>query len=424
MKPMNARSIYLLRTAIGSIAGGLIFFGLSAYYIRTVGMSPLQLVLVGTAVELTAFIFEVPTGIVADTFSRKWSVLIGGVLVGVCYVITGLAPFFIAIIIAEVIRGIGETFISGAGDAWITDEVGAENIGPLFMRAGQIGSVFNLISVFACVLLASKFGYAVSILIGAALSIALAAFSAFAMPETGFKPQPREDKPLGEHMFGTFRQGVRAIRFTPVLLLLVGMELFIGASSEGVDRLSEAQYLVTLELPPLTLPVLGTLDPIAWFAVFSVVGTVIGVPFLEIAKRRMTFEDHGKVAKAMFVFNAIIIVTTVGFALAGNFIVAFAMELTRGLTYGLLRPIASTWMNQNIESRIRATVLSMNSQANALGQIAGGPGVGAVGNLFGIRAAIALAGMLLTPALLLFGRTIRRKPALDADAVEPTAAKA
>ncbi len=119
----------------------------------------------------------------------------------------------------------------------------------------------------------------------------------------------------------------------------------------------------------------------------------------------------------MFVFNAIIIVTTVGFALAGNFVVAFALELMRGLTYGLLRPIASTWMNQNIESRVRATVLSMNSQANALGQIAGGPGVGWVGNVFGIRAAIALAGMLLTPTLVLFWRTIRRNQLTNEDAV-------
>ncbi len=96
------------------LAGGLIFIGLSAYYIRDVGMSPLQLVLVGTAIELTCFLFEVPTGILADTYSRKWSVLIGGFLVGICYIITGLAPFFIAIITAEVIRGIGATFISGA----------------------------------------------------------------------------------------------------------------------------------------------------------------------------------------------------------------------------------------------------------------------------------------------------------------------
>jgi MFS family permease len=425
---MRATSIYYLREAVSALASGLIFIGLSAYYIRDVGMSPLQLVLVGTAIELTCFLFEVPTGILADTYSRKWSVLIGGFLIGICYVITGLAPFFIAIVVAEVIRGIGETFISGAGEAWITDEVGAENVGALFMRSGQLWPIFNLIGVFASVLLATHFGYAAPILLGAMITIVLAAFSIFAMPETGFVRPAVEThrgaslRGQGRSMIMTFREGARAIRFTPVLLLLVGMELFIGASSEGFDRLSEAQYLITLQLPPLTLPVVGTLDPIAWFALFSVVWTVLGVTFLEIAKRRVTFENHAKVAKAMFVFNAIIIAATLGFALAGNFIVAFGMELIRGLSYSLLRPIAATWMNQNIESRVRATVLSMNGQANALGQIFGGPGIGWIGNAFGIRAAIAAAGLLLTPALALFGRTIRRQ-SLTGQATEPQPAK-
>jgi DHA3 family tetracycline resistance protein-like MFS transporter len=424
---MHARSIYLLRAAVGSLASGLIFIGLSAYYIRDVGMSPLQLVLVGTAIELTCFLFEVPTGIVADTYSRKWSVLIGGFLVGVCYIITGLAPFFVAIIIAEVIRGIGATFESGADEAWITDEVGADNVGALFLRVGQVAPIFNLIGVLVSVLLASRFGYAVPILIGALMMIALAAFSMFAMPEKGFVRAPVETRhgaSLPQRMFGTFKAGALAIRTTPVLLLLVLMEVFIGTSSEGFDRLNEAQYLVTLGLPPLTLPVVGTLDPIAWFALFNIVWTILGVTVLEMARRRVTFEDHSKVAKAMFAFNAVIIVATLGFALAGNFVVAFGMELIRGVTYSLLRPIAATWMNQSIsDSRIRATVLSMNGQANALGQIFGGPGIGWIGNAFGIRAAIAAAGLLLTPALVLIARSLR-KPALDANGIEPAASKA
>lgn len=422
-RQMSAAGVYLLRASVGAFGAGMIFIGLSAYYIRVVGMTPLQLVLVGTAIELTCFIFEVPTGVVADTWSRKGSVLIGGFLIGACYVITGLAPFFIAIILAEVIRGIGETFVSGAEDAWITDEVGADNVGGLFMRGGQVFSIFNLIGVWTSVLLASAFGYAVPILIGAVLWIGLAAACIFVMPETNFKPASRDEKSIGQSMFGTLKAGAIAIRTTPVLLLLVLMELFIGTSSEGFDRLSEAQYLTTLQLPAMHLPIVGLLDPIAWFGLFSTISAIVGVTLLEMARRRVNFTDHAKVAKAMFVFNAVIIVATLGFALAGHFLVAFGMELVRSMAYSLLRPIAATWMNQNVDSRVRATVLSMNGQANALGQIAGGPGIGWVGNAFGIRAAIALAGILLTPALALIARTLR-KPALDVNAAEPATSKA
>lgn len=422
-RQMSAAGVYLLRASVGAFGAGMIFIGLSAYYIRVVGMTPLQLVLVGTAIELTCFIFEVPTGVVADTWSRKGSVLIGGFLIGACYVITGLAPFFIAIILAEVIRGIGETFVSGAEDAWITDEVGADNVGGLFMRGGQVFSIFNLIGVWTSVLLASAFGYPVPILIGAVLWIGLAAACIFVMPETNFKPASRDEKSIGQSMFGTLKAGAIAIRTTPVLLLLVLMELFIGTSSEGFDRLSEAQYLTTLQLPAMHLPIVGLLDPIAWFGLFSTISAIVGVTLLEMARRRVNFTDHAKVAKAMFVFNAVIIVATLGFALAGHFLVAFGMELVRSMAYSLLRPIAATWMNQNVDSRVRATVLSMNGQANALGQIAGGPGIGWVGNAFGIRAAIALAGILLTPALALIARTLR-KPALDVNAAEPATSKA
>ena len=397
-----------MRAGFSAFATGMIFIGLSAYYIRDVGMSPLRLVLVGTAIELTCFLFEVPTGVVADSWSRKGSVLIGGFMIGVCYIITGLAPFFIAIIVAEIIRGIGETFVSGAEEAWITDEVGADNVGGLFMRSGQVFSIFNLIGVWTSVFLASAFGYALPILLGALMLIGLAAVCIYIMPETNFKPAPRGDKSVGQSMFGTFKTGAIAVRTTPVLLLLVVLELFIGASSEGFDRLSEAQYLTTLQLPPMQVPLIGTLDPIAWFGLFTTISAIIGVTLLEVARRRVNFTDHAKVAKAVFAFNVIIIVATLGFALAGNFIVAFGMELVRGMAYSLMRPIAATWMNQNIESRVRATVLSMNGQANALGQIAGGPGIGWVGNAFGIRAAIALAGILLTPSLALIYRTVRR----------------
>ena len=410
MKSMNARSIYLLRTAITAIANGLIFIGLSAYYIRTVGMSPLQLVLVGTAIEATCFLFEVPTGVVADTFSRKWSVIIGGVLVGACYIITGLAPVFIAIVIAEIVRGIGETFISGAGDAWITDEVGADNVGALFLRAGQVWPIFGLIGSFASVLLASKFGYAVPILIGATMTIGLAAVSAFAMPETGFAPTPRGERTTFQTMWDTFRNGAKLVRATPVLVLFVLVELVRGASSEGFDRLSEAHLLTSFNLPALSLPGFGQLDPIAWFFVLEVIGAILSLTVLEVARRRIDMNNHAGLAKAMMVAYGIVMVVTLTFALTGNVVVALGALVARGLCWSLAGPIAGAWMNQSItDSRVRATVLSMNSQANALGQIAGGPGVGAVGNLFGIRAAIALSSILLAPTLALFGRTIRRQ---------------
>src|SRR4030042_2667935 len=84
------------------------------YQATVVGLNPLQLVLVGTMLETVSFLFEVPTGIVADVYSRKLSVIIGLLLIGLGFTVEGLFPFFSAVLIAQVIWGIGFTFVSGA----------------------------------------------------------------------------------------------------------------------------------------------------------------------------------------------------------------------------------------------------------------------------------------------------------------------
>jgi len=76
-----------------------------------------------------------------------------------------------------------------------------------------------------------------------------------------------------------------------------------------------------------------------------------------------------------------------------------------------------TWLNQNItDSSVRATVISMSGQADAIGQVAGGPGLGALGTVFSIRTALLAGGALLAPALALYGRALRhggREPELE-----------
>ena len=79
-----------------------------------------------------------------------------------------------------------------------------------------------------------------------------------------------------------------------------------------------------------------------------------------------------------------------------------------------------TWLVQNIDPKVRATVLSMSSQTNAIGQIAGGPGVGALGKA-SLRAAITASGLLLSPALPLYARALRHSRA-EATALQEAAA--
>src|SRR5919199_4924835 len=94
----------------------------SVYRIEVVGLDPLRLVLLGTALEVTVFLFEVPTGVLADTYGRRRSVITGCILMGCGFALEGAIPRFIAVLAAQAVRGVGYTFISGALEAWIADE--------------------------------------------------------------------------------------------------------------------------------------------------------------------------------------------------------------------------------------------------------------------------------------------------------------
>ena len=83
----------------------------SVYRIQTVGLNPLELVLVGTALELAILIFEVPTGVLADIYGRRRSVIVGFLLIGVGFSFEGAVPVFAAVLTAQLIWGVGYTFI-------------------------------------------------------------------------------------------------------------------------------------------------------------------------------------------------------------------------------------------------------------------------------------------------------------------------
>lgn len=99
------------------------------YQVDVVGLTPFQLIIIGTVLEATCFLAEIPTGVVADLRSRKWSVVIGLVTIGAGIALMAV-PQFWAILAAQVVWGIGYTFVSGAAEAWVTDEVGEERSNP------------------------------------------------------------------------------------------------------------------------------------------------------------------------------------------------------------------------------------------------------------------------------------------------------
>jgi MFS family permease len=95
------------------------------------------------------------------------------------------------------------------------------------------------------------------------------------------------------------------------------------------------------------------------------------------------------------------------FAVTRSTWVAIAALLGVFFARDLASPLYDTWLNEQItDSSVRATVLSISGQSNAIGQAGGGPVLGGIGNAWGIRAALAAGAVVIAPALGLYARAI------------------
>jgi hypothetical protein len=207
-------------------------------------------------------------------------------------------------------------------------------------------------------------------------------------------------------------KGGRFVRAQPVLLLLLGIAFFVGAASEAFDRLKEAHFIREIGLPAV-----GDLDAVVWFGGFAAVAMLFG--FFAVGALQRRFEKRGtsSIARLLLVFTAATATAQLLFALTGVAAVAVVTLLAAMLARQLLEPLWNIWVNQQItDSSVRATVNSISGQSDAVGQPAGGPVLGLVGNGFGTGAALGLGALLLTPALALYARAIRhggREPELE-----------
>jgi DHA3 family tetracycline resistance protein-like MFS transporter len=397
---LGAVSVYMIVSGVGSAAFMMYGVVSGVYRITEAGLNPLELILVGTVLEISAFLFEIPTGVVADVYSRRLSLIIGRFLVGAGFIVEGLFPIFGAILVAQVLWGIGSTFGSGAREAWIADELGGRDVGRTFLRGSQVGRVGGIAGMALGVALASGYtdlaipDLAVPLVAGGCLNILLGVFMVLAMPEEGFHPAPIQDRKPWTAMSQTFIAGVRFVRGRPALVAVVAIALFYGASSEPMDRF---WMLHILTITGFNLPELGPLDPVVWWGIISAATMLLGIAAVEVVRRYLDIDNPRVALRTLSALNAFTIAGVVIFAVTGNFALAIAAYLVYQVVRGVGGPVKRVWINRQLESNVRATVFSMHAQADAFGQVAAGPAMGVVATMATVRAALLVVAALLVP---------------------------
>ena len=367
------------------------------FFVRVVvdvHLDPLELVLLGTAKEVTILSAEIPTGIVADMVSRRLSVIIGFVICGLAIVGAGLAGGFALLALTQVLWAFGSTFRSGAETAWYTDEVGSvELVDAVLPRRARYQAAGAIVGVVGSASLAARAGLTVSLVAIGAILTTWAVVLTVRMKETGFT---RPEERMRTRFRPLLNQGIEASR-RPALRILLIATVMTGFGSEAVDRLNVAR-LDQVGLPEtISTPVV-----IGAVVVTEMIGSIL---VLLLFSRRLAGKGLVPTSVVLHIGTGI----GVGFVAATGSITVALVAL---VVVGMLREVAETvtvaWANHFTHSSNRATVHSFVGQAESLGEISGGLVLGVVAKSTGIATALAVSAVIYVLAAIVASLGRRR----------------
>jgi len=175
--------------------------------------------------------------------------------------------------------------------------------------------------------------------------------------------------------------------------------LCYGLYSEGLDRLS-----IKLLIDNFKLPVFFGSNHLSFFVLLDAVGCILSLFVIRFVEKRLDTRSPLAIGRAMLLVTGLITASMLSFALAPVLPLAILALVVVGQLRGVSGPLHAAWINQKLDSRVRATIHSMFGQVDAIGQAVGGPVIGLVANLFSVKVAVGIASLLLSPALLFIQR--------------------
>jgi MFS family permease len=367
----------------------------SVYLVVDAGLSPAELVLIGSVQSAFALVFEVPAGVIADTISRKWSLVISQLLMGTAMLATGLFESFPALLATQVLWGISWTFASGSDVALITDELGSGEINLVLARAARAQLTGAATGLVVLGLLAWATRRDLTIVIAGAAMAALALYVAFRFTEHNFVPTRAAGWSAS---WKTFRRGVTLVRRSRAILLIFAATFLVNGASDAAGRLTQKQ-LLDLGLP--TAP-----DPILWFTALGVTGLVVGAVVLRLVTNRIN-GAHAATDYALAALVGVLAMLLLAFA-RDPVVGAIAVVLLNGIVTPLTRLISTIWVNARTTADIRATTHSFLAQLEYLGEIVCGVTISAIAGLTTLPLALTACAVLFAATAVLMRRPVTR----------------
>jgi MFS family permease len=359
-------------------------------------------------------VFEVPTGVVADTIGRRASLLLClvTVLVGTlaylasAWLHLGIGPF----IAVSVLLGLGFTFYTGAVDAWMVDAV--KHVGydgplePIFARVQAVFGLSMLLGTIGGGLLGQLHLY-VPYVVRAALLVPTILVAWTSMHDIGFQARPLRVAELPAEMKRILNEGVRHGLKHPVVQPLM-LSSFVAMSFGMFGFYSWQRYFLDL-LGKELVWVTGVI------AALVAVSGIVGNRLVRVVSTR--FQRRTSVIALATCLQAAALVTS---GLMHSFAPAVAFYLLSAVASGMASPVRQSLLNSNIPSAQRATIISLDSLFGDLGSGLGQTGWGKLAEARGIGTSWVAGGAFLVLGLPFVWRA--RRNAGEADAFAPKTA--
>ncbi|HEV2751942.1 MAG TPA: MFS transporter [Gemmatimonadales bacterium] len=406
---MSARIIrtYFTITALFNFAMSLIW-GIDTLFKMGAGLNIQQVLLTNAAFTLGSMVFEIPTGVVADTLGRRVSFLL---CLATLFVTTLLYVAiawrgwgFWAFVWVSVFLGLGYTFYTGAVDAWLVDALKAtgyqDPLEPVFARGQMFFGGGMLVGTLGGGLL-GQIRLDIPYFVRAAIVIPLFVLAWRGMPELGFTPRALELRRVPAEMRRVFIEGLSYGLKHPVvrpvmLASLVGMSFMI------FGFYSWQRYFLDL-LGRNLVWVDGVISSLVGLSL--IVGNALVAPLSRVVRTRTGLLMISVAAQAAL---------AVACGLLTNFYVVVSLYLLYGVAIGLAMPVKQAYLNAHIPSAQRATILSLDSMFGNTGGVIGQSVWGAVARVRSIGVAWAWSGLTLLLGIPLYWIARRSDKHLDA----------
>jgi MFS family permease len=410
--PRSIQRTYLLLMLGNTLAASFIW-GINTIFLLDAGLSNLEAFAANAFFTVGMVVFEVPTGIVADTIGRRASYLLGTVTLAASTLFYVLlwqieAPLW-EWAIASMLLGLGFTFFSGAVEAWLVDALAATGF------TGEIESVFGRgqIVTGAGMLVGSVAGGFVAaqvslgapfVMRGAVLAVMfVVAFRL--MHDVGFTPE-EGGRPLAEMRkiaSASIEYGWRV----PAVKWLMVEALFTG----GVG------IYAFYALQPYLLELYG--DPEAYQVAGLVAAIVAGAQILGGMAASRIRRLFARRTSALLVTAAASSGALAVIGAVESFAVVIAAMVVWALLFAATMPIRQTYLNGLIPSRQRATILSFDSMMSSTGGVWTQPALGKAADVWGYAPSYLIAAGISTLALPFLA--LSRRQNAPADTVQPAA---